>query len=136
LTVGGVVWSPSWALLTHTLRTPCMCSSSLPHVHVHSPHDAATDFSDEITTMAPDMLAAAAGEGGAGFGDDDGWEDGGGGGGGGGHGVGAAGNGGLPGDLHAWAPGEDGENPVMMFLRALLPWNVVVPRGGDPPPPQ
>jgi hypothetical protein len=24
----------------------------------------------------------------------------------------------------------------MMFLRALLPWNVVVPRGGDPPPPQ
>jgi hypothetical protein len=79
--------------------------------------------------MAPEMLAAAAGEGGGGFGGDDGWEDGGAGAAGGAHaGAGPGHNGGLPGDLHAWAPGEDGENPVMMFLRALLPWNVVVPR--------
>ncbi len=78
---------------------PDTLASSAMHVFVFppprtlSPHNAPTDFSDEITTMAPDMLAAAAGEGGAGFGDDDGWEDGGGEGhGGGGHGVGGHGD--------------------------------------------
>jgi hypothetical protein len=94
------------------------------------------DLSDEITTMAPELAAAGGGGGlgGGGDDDDDGWgdEDGFG-----GHGgAGGGGNAGLPADLHAYAPGADGENPLVTFFRALMPWNVVVPRGappGDPP---
>jgi hypothetical protein len=37
-------------------------------------------------------------------------------------------NGGLPGDLHAWAPGEDGENPVMNVPAGAA----AVERGGAP----
>ncbi len=73
--------------------------------------------------MAPELLAADGGD----LGD---WQD---------DVVGAAGGmvgagagaAGLPDDLVHFVPGE--ENPLMLFFRSLLPWNVVVPQGGAPP---
>ena len=71
------------------------------------------EFSEELTTVAPEVLARAAG----------------------GDGVGVAAGGGHEG------PAVMGEinplnaqhgNPLMLFLQSLLPWNVVVP-GGPPP---